>query len=275
MAGEHDTDRNVTLPTVIVGEELFSKGMRIYLGSTVDLICPMCNIGPSGATPRLRGFRVAGHFYSGMYEYDSKLVYISLAEAQKFFGMPGEVSGIDIRIDNPERAGEVAAAVKAALGPGFDVRSWEEMNRSLFMALRLEKIAMFIVLAFIGLVASFSIVANLIMLVTEKAREIAILKAMGTSDRSVLRIFLTEGLYIGLLGLSVGILVGVTGCVMIEKYGLPLPTDVYYISKLPIVMRTHEITLISLLAVGLCCAATIYPAVLASRLRPVDGLRYE
>jgi lipoprotein-releasing system permease protein len=155
------------------------------------------------------------------------------------------------------------------------VRSWEELNRGLFMALRLEKIAMFIVLTFIALVASFSIVSNLIMLVTEKGREVAILKAMGASDGAILRVFFAEGLYIGLLGLAVGVSFGIIGCQLIERFGLPLPTDVYYISKLPVVMRAGEIVTVAALALLLCCLATLYPALMASRMRPVEGLRYE
>ncbi len=143
------------------------------------------------------------------------------------------------------------------------------------MALRLEKIAMFVVLTFIALVASFSIVSTLIMMATEKAREIAILKAMGAEDGAVERVFVAEGLYIGLIGLVVGVLTGVVGCLLIKRYGLPLPSEVYYITQLPVVMRTGEIVVVAALALGLCFLATVYPAFLAARMRPVDGLRYE
>ena len=143
------------------------------------------------------------------------------------------------------------------------------------MALRLEKIAMFVVLTFIALVASFSIVSTLIMMATEKAREVAILKAMGAGDGAIQRVFIAEGLYIGLIGLLSGVLFGVVGCLLIKRYGLPLPTDVYYITQLPIVMRTSEILIVAASALGLCFLATVYPARLAARMRPVDGLRYE
>jgi lipoprotein-releasing system permease protein len=245
------------------------------VGSDVDIACPMCGVGPTGPMPKLKPFRVAGHFYTGMYEFDSKLAYVSLAEAQKFLGMQGEITGIEVRTTHADHAPALAERISKLLGPGYEVRSWEELNKGLFMALRLEKIAMFVVLTFIALVASFSIISNLIMLVTEKAREVAILKSMGARDGAILRVFIAEGLYIGLLGLGLGLALGVSGCLMLARWGLPLDPDVYYIQQLPVVMRGGEIAAISLAALGLCCLATLYPAFLASRMRPVEGLRYE
>jgi lipoprotein-releasing system permease protein len=225
--------------------------------------------------PKMKPFRVAGHFYTGMYEFDSKLAYVSLADAQKFLGMQGEVTGIEVRTRTPDVARAVADEIARRVGPGYEVRSWEELNSGLFTALKLEKIAMFVVLTFIALVASFSIVSNLIMMVTEKAREVAILKSMGARDGAILRVFIAEGLYIGLLGLGLGLALGIGGCLLLSRYGLPLDPDVYYIQKLPVVMRGAEIASVSLAALGLCCLATLYPAFLASRMRPVEGLRYE
>jgi lipoprotein-releasing system permease protein len=210
-----------------------------------------------------------------MYEFDSKLAYVLLKDAQRFLGMPGEVTGIDVRTRRPEDARAVSDAIQARLGAGYSVRSWEDLNKSLFAALRLEKLAMFVALAFIGLVASFSIISTLIMTVTQKAREVAILKSMGATDGAIRRVFLAQGLYIGLLGLTVGVAWGVLDCRLIMRYGLPLPTDVYYINQLPVVMRVGEIGGVAALALVLCCLATVYPAMLASRLRPVEGLRYE
>jgi lipoprotein-releasing system permease protein len=263
------------LPGIILGEELYAHTLRVFIGSDVEVVCPMCALGPSGPIPRLNRFRVAGHFYSGMYEFDSKLGYVLLGEAQRFFGMRGEVTGIDVRTRSPEDARAVADAVQALLGPGYAVRSWEDLNKGLFMALRLEKLAMFVVLAFIALVASFSIISTLIMSVTQKAREVAILKSMGATDRAIRRVFFAEGLYIGLIGLAVGVSSGILACKLIMRYGLPLPTDVYYINQLPVVMRAGEIIGVAALALVLCCLATVYPAIIASRLRPVEGLRYE
>ena len=262
-------------PSILLGEELSARTLRVFRGSHVDVVCPLCKMGPSGPMPGLKVFRAAGHFYSGMYEYDSKLAYVALSEAQKFLGAPGEVTGIDLRTGNPDAAPAVALAVQAALGDRYEVRSWEDLNKGLFMALRLEKLAMFVVLTFIALVASFSIISTLIMMATQKAREVAILKAMGAGDGAIRRVFVAEGVYIGLLGLAVGVPAGIIGCKLIEKYGLPLPTDVYYISKLPVVMRPSEIIVLAASAMALCCLATVYPALLASRMRPVEGLRYE
>ena len=168
---------------------------------------------------------MAGHFYSGMYEFDSKLAYVSLEAAQSFLGMPGRGDG-HRRAHRPPRDGRPRSRrpSQRLLGPDYEVRSWEELNRGLFMALRLEKIAMFIVLTFIALVASFSIVSNLIMLVTEKAREVAILKPWAPSDGAILRVFFAEGLYIGLLGLAVGVGAGIAGCyLIIERSACPCP----------------------------------------------------
>jgi lipoprotein-releasing system permease protein len=263
------------LPGILLGEELYQHILRVFVGSEVDVACPMCGVGPLGPMPKLKPFRVAGHFYTGMYEFDSKLAYVSLRDAQKFLGMEGEVSGIEIRTTTPDAAIETAKEIARRMGPTYEVRSWDELNKSLYAALKLEKLAMFIALSFIALVASFSIIANLIMMVTEKAREVAILKSMGARDGAILRIFFAEGLYIGVLGLVLGIAAGVAGCYRLATKGLPLPTEVYYIEQMPVVMRSGEIAAVGLAALALCCLATLYPAVLASRMRPVDGLRYE
>jgi lipoprotein-releasing system permease protein len=264
-----------TLPGILLGEELYQHILRVFVGSEVDVACPVCGMGPVGPMPKLKPFRVAGHFYTGMYEFDSKLVYVGLRDAQKFLGMEGEVTGIEVRTTSPEVASEVAARIAQRLGPTYLVRSWEELNSSLYAALRLEKLVMFIALCFIALVASFSIVANLIMMATEKAKEIAILKSMGARNGAIARIFFNEGLYIGLVGMLIGVSVGVLNCKAMARYGLPLPAEVYYIEKLPIVLRWTEVAAVGLAALALCCLATVYPAILAARIRPVNGLRYE
>jgi lipoprotein-releasing system permease protein len=263
-----------TLPGVIIGREL-AKSLRLYVGDDVNLISPLGDIGPAGPMPRSRAFRVAGIFYSGMYEYDTKYIYVAIPAAQKFLGMGDEITGFELRVRDPDDTPPVVAKLQRALGAGYLVQDWQELNRNLFSALKVEKVAMFIVLSFIILVAGFSIVANGIMLVREKRREIAILKSMGATDGAVLRVFLYVGMYMGALGVMAGIGVGVATCLELGRFGLQLDTEVYYISKLPVQLDWGEIAAVFGAAISIVLGATLYPALVAARLRPVDGLRYD
>lgn len=265
------------LPGVIIGREL-AKNLRVYVGDLVHVVSPMGEIGPTGAIPKARPFRVAAIFFSGMYEYDSKYVYMLLPTAQKFLGVGDEVTGLELKLRVPNDTEPVMSAVQSLLtstnrSGGFDVQDWKHLNASLFTALKLEKIAMFIALCFIILVAASSIVSNGIMLVLEKGREIAILKSMGASNWAVLRIFLWHGLSMGVLGTLLGALAGYAVCWAFDRYGLPLDTDVYYITKLPVKVNPSELLAVVGAALSLSLGATLYPAWLAARLRPVDGLR--
>ena len=265
------------LPGVVIGREL-AKNLRVYVGDLVHVVSPMGEIGPTGAIPKARPFRVAAIFFSGMYEYDSKYVYMLLPTAQKFLGVGDEVSGLELKLRSPNDTEPAMDAVhsllsSAGLSAGFDVQDWKHLNASLFTALRLEKIAMFIALCFIILVAASSIVSNGIMLVLEKGREVAILKSMGASNWAVLRIFLWHGLSMGVLGTLLGALAGYVVCWAFDRYGLPLDTDVYYITKLPVKVNPSELLAVVGAALSLSLGATLYPAWLAARLRPVDGLR--
>ena len=265
------------LPGVIIGREL-AKNLRVYVGDLVHVVSPMGEIGPTGAIPKARPFRVAAIFFSGMYEYDSKYVYMLLPTAQKFLGVGDEVSGLELKLRIPNDTEPVMHAVQSTLSStsaanGFDVQDWKHLNASLFTALKLEKIAMFIALCFIILVAASSIVSNGIMLVLEKGREIAILKSMGASNGAVLRIFLWHGLSMGVLGTLLGALAGCAVCWAFDRYGLPLDTEVYYITKLPVKVNPSELLAVVGAALSLSLGATLYPAWLAARLRPVDGLR--
>ncbi|MFO0573250.1 MAG: FtsX-like permease family protein [Polyangia bacterium] len=260
------------LPGVAIGREL-AKNLRVYLAEDVNVVSPMGDIGPSGPIPKTKPFRVAATFFSGMYEYDSKYVYMSLAAAQRFLGLGDEVTGLELKLADPEHPEAVMAAAEAALGPGFEVQGWQQTNRSLFAALKLEKIAMFIALCFIILVAAFSIVSNGIMLVLEKGREIAILKSMGAADGAVMRIFVLLGLSMGVVGTALGLIHGCLLCVAFDRLGLPLDTDVYYITKLPVTVDPRELTLVLVSSLLLSLLATLYPAWMAARLRPVEGLR--
>jgi lipoprotein-releasing system permease protein len=262
------------MPGIILGTEL-ARNLRVYPGDDVDVACLACGIGPTGPLPNQKPFRIAGIFKTGMYEFDTKIAYTTIEDAQKFLALPGEITGVEIKTFDLNKADVVAERLRAALGKAYDVKDWRETNASLFSALKMEKIAMFIVLAFIVLVASFSIISTLIMVAVEKAREIAILKSMGASDLGVVRIFLFQGLYIGAVGLLAGMVAGLAACGLLWRFGIALDSEVYYIARLPVHIDLFEIMAIAACAVGISCLATIYPAYLAARMRPVEGLRYE
>jgi lipoprotein-releasing system permease protein len=269
--GARKFERKV-VPGVIIGREL-AKNLRLYLGDDVNIVSPFGGIGPSGAIPKSKPFRVAGIFFSGMFEYDTKYVYLALPAAQKFFNMPDEVTGIELKLADPDRTEPVLAELQKIAGAGYDVQDWKQLNRSLFSALKIEKILMFVLLCFGILVAAFSIIANGTMLVLEKGKEVAILKSMGARDSTVLGAFMVLGLLIGGIGTVTGIAAGVVGCWALGRYGIPLNTDVYYITTLPVKMNPYEIAAVFAAALAIALLATLYPAWMASRLRPVDGLR--
>ncbi len=263
------------LPGIVVGQEL-ARSLRLYLGDEVNVVTPLGDLGPSGPMPRARPFRVAGIFYSGMYEYDMKFAYVTLPAAQRFLGTGDAISGIEITVREPDRAQDVAHALGAAkLTQGLRVRAWQELNKNLFGALALEKLAMFIALGIAILVASFCIVGTLTLMVQEKGREVGVLKAMGAADRAIVTVFVLEGLLIGAFGSLLGLALGYVMCFAAEHFGVHLNPEVYYIDRLPLHIDAAEFLAVGIAAVAVCLVATIYPALLASRLRPVDALRYE
>lgn len=270
---EKTTPARIVLPGIVVGCEL-AKNLRLYLGDDIRVASPRGGLGPTGPMPRMKAFRVAGIFYSGMYEYDAKIAYAAIEPAQKLFGLEHAVYGVELKMSDPDLADGVTSRVVAALGSGYDVRDWRELNRSLFQALKLEKVAMFIVLTFIVMVASFSILANLTMAVVQKGREISILKAMGASSAMLLRVFVIQGLYIGTIGTTLGLLVGVGTCWALMRFGLHLDPEVYYIATLPVDLDVAEIVTIALSGLSLSVVATLYPAWLASRLGAAEALRH-
>lgn len=274
-------DDDVVLSPVLIGREL-SMELSVRVGSQVQLITPVGRLTPAGRIPGQLWTRVGAVFFSGMYEYDRKNVYAPLPVVQRFLLVGDRVSGIEVKLVDVDAvdAGKasVTAAVEAAgRGDELIVEDWRDLNRNLFSAMFLEKVAMFIALLFVVLVASFGILASNLMSVMEKAKEIAILKAMGTRDGGILRVFIAEGLCLGILGSFGGIGMGLGLCWMFDRYGLPfyevLNENVYYIEKLPVVVNPVEVGLVGVAALVIVCFSSLYPALVASRLRPVDGLR--
>jgi lipoprotein-releasing system permease protein len=262
------------LPGIVLGREL-ARSLRVFVGDQVNVVSPFGDLGPAGPQPKSRPFRVAAIFYSGMYEYDSKFAYIDLAEGQRFFGTE-TVTGLELKVTDVDAARAVMGRVVYALGGWpFRAKDWGELNRSLFSALQMEKVVMAVILGFIVLVASFIIVATLIMLVLEKTKEIAVLKSMGAGVPSVMKIFVAEGVIIGAVGTAFGLILGYGSCLLIDRVGIPLDPEVYYISNLPVRIEPAQFALVTLAALALSYLATIYPATKAARLRPVDGLRAE
>ncbi|MEE9531913.1 MAG: lipoprotein-releasing ABC transporter permease subunit [Syntrophobacteria bacterium] len=276
LEAENKPEGMRSTPGIILGNEL-ARNIGASRGEPVTVISPLGRLTPLGRVPRSQTFRVAGIFDSGMYEYDSTIAYVSLWAAQRFLGIGDRVTGIEVRVDDIYEADRVARAIGKALdGYPYWSRDWMRMNKNLFSALKLEKIVMFIILTLIILVAAFNIVGTLIMVVVEKTRDIAILKSMGATRRSIMKIFLIEGAVIGLVGTLLGLLGGYTLCTLLATYKfIELPSDVYYISTLPVKMNPLDVALIALAAIVITLAASVYPAWQASRFDPAEAIRYE
>lgn len=259
---------------IVLGEEL-AKNLGAWIGDSVVVISPQGLESPMGLIPAMKRFKVVAVIKTGYYEYDASTAYCLLSEAAAFFKTPGGLSGYQAKLSSLDLAEDEADALRVALGWDFVVRSFNDMNRTLFAALKLEKAVMFLILVLIILVASFNIASNLILLGTEKLRDIGILRAMGATPSMVRRIFLWEGLLIGGFGTLLGLGLGLTLCWVIHRFPIvELPPDIYYLSRVPVEVDPVDFASVALSGFLLSLAATVYPAWRASRIDPIEAIHY-
>ena len=260
---------------ILIGKEL-SKHLGVFYGETLTIMVPFGGVSPMGAVPETIRVKVGGIFETGVYDIDNTLVIMPIQDIEAIMGQG--VTGIEVKIDDVYQADSVRKEIIKRLGPasGFFARTWIEMNRNLFSALKLEKIAMFIILALIILVASFNIISSLIMTVMEKKKDIAILKAIGAKKTSLIKIFMVEGITIGILGALIGSFSGYILCEIQRRFEIvKLDPDVYYITTLPIMISILDAFLVASITTVICILATLYPSYKASKIDPVETLRYE
>jgi|WetSurMetagenome_2_1015567.scaffolds.fasta_scaffold03354_6 lipoprotein-releasing system permease protein len=263
------------VPWIMLGNELAGM-LGVFSGDTINIISPMGEIGPLGMMPKMKQFRVAAVFEMGMFEYDANLAIMSIKSAQDFYKYGDAVSGVELKIKDVYEAPEVRMALNKKLGPPYFVKDWQMLNKNLFSALKLEKFAMFVVVLLIILVASFNIVSTLMMNVMEKQKEIAILKSMGAGNRGIMMIFMSQGLFIGLVGTAIGLVCATVLCYVLTTYQLiELPASVYYLKTLPVKANVLDFIVVSVSAITISFLSTIYPSYYAARLNPVEPLRYE
>ncbi len=260
-------------PGIILGREL-ARNLGVDEGDSLYLMSPRGMLSPIGHIPSMKRFQVTGIFESGMYEYDNSLAYVNLAVAQKMLRMKNSVTGLGIWIDNIYKATDVRDEIVSRIGAAYWARDWMQINQSLFSALKLEKTAMFVILTLIIFVAAFNIASSLIMMVMEKTKDIAILKAMGATHRSIRKIFVLKGLVIGFIGTSMGVTLGLLICFLLKRYEFIELPAAYPFSTLPGQLEWLDVTVIAVSAMLICFLATLYPAFQASRLNPVDAVRY-
>jgi ABC-type lipoprotein release transport system permease subunit len=273
-SAEQDYGDNHVLPPIVIGQEL-ARSMGAGIASRVTIISPDGDIGPMGVQPKARAFRVAAVFSTGMYEYDLKLAYMRMADAQRFFNLPTAADRIDVRLLNLSDAPAIRDSILALNTAGVDeILTWQEMNRNLFSALKLERVVMFIVLGFIVLIASFNIVTSLIIIIRRRLSAIAILKTMGAATQEVVLVFFLLGTAAGLFGMASGVIMGLSSCGIIENLGITLPRE-YYIRNLPVIVDGWQVTLVAIAALVVTALSSLYPGRLAARVLLVEGLKDE
>jgi len=274
-------DRNTA--SLAIGSRM-SKNLNIYVGDYVTLISPRGASTPFGTTPRIKRYQVTAVFEIGMSEYDSTIIFMPIVEAQKFFNRRKRVDAVEIVLDDADKVGEVIPQLSKLIGAKHSFSDWRERNKGFFTALEVERSMMFIILSLIVLVAALNIISGLIMLVKDKSRDIAVLRTMGASRGSIMRIFFVTGASIGIVGTIAGFVIGVLFVSNIESIrqfvgwliGVDMfSSELYYLTEMPAKMDWHEVTQVVVMALLLSMAATIYPAWRAARMDPVEALRYE
>jgi lipoprotein-releasing system permease protein len=267
-------DRTVLLPGIILGERLANQ-LGVFYGSPVQVVAPLGSPTAIGVIPKVRRFAVAGLLRTGMSEVDSTLVFMGLAEAQKFFDLEGAATNIELRISDVTQSREVADRIQGNLGFPYFAEDWTRLWPNLFSALELEKTVYFLVLLLMVLVGAFNIVSTLVMVVMEKKKDIAILRSMGATQQSIRKIFLLKGCLIGIVGTTLGVILGLLVCALISQYEFHLPKDVFLISTVPVRVYLSNFVLVACASFFVCLLASIYPARQAAKLDPVEIIRYE
>jgi lipoprotein-releasing system permease protein len=267
-------DRTVLLPGIILGERLANQ-LGVFTGSAVQVVSPLGSPTAIGVIPKVRRFFVAGILRTGMSEIDSTLVFMGLAEAQKFFELGDAVTNIELRIRNVDQSRQVAEQIQRRLGFPYFAEDWTRLWPNLFSALKLEKTVYFLVLLLMILIGAFNIVSTLVMVVMEKKKDIAILRSMGASQQSIRRIFLLKGCIIGILGTVLGAILGLLVCLLISQYQFDLPDGVFLIKTVPVRIYPMNFIIVTIASLAVCLIASIYPARQAAKLDPVEIIRYE
>ena len=267
--------RIAAMPPIILGKDMADE-LGAHVGSVVLVTSPQGELTPFGMVPKYARFRVAGIFQSGFFDYDSSWSFGRLADAQQLFGLGDVVSVLEFKLDDLYRAGEVSQQIEQAAGHGFMTTNWMEQNRAIFRALRLERVVTFITIGLIVFVAALNILISLTMMVMEKTRDIAVLMSMGARKNQVRRIFVTQGVLIGVLGTALGLALGYGICWAGAKYHfIALSAEVYSIDHVPFAARATDGILVALVALGISLVATLYPSWSAARILPAEALRYE